>query len=591
MKNRLIKQSAISYTPAVPAIIARPAYCTTTREYVQVWVEKGSYVTIPPSYDPNTADLAARLRGGYSDGQRIFSGTRYPEYRWQNVTICYPATAGRPGRDAVSAVDNQVGWNAGAYSLGKQSGNLVASFVLDRSPNGVLCGLAKLTPEPQSFQQIEHGLFSDGGFYQAYESGRLVHTFGEHASNLPALQIVRRGVDVSYRVGSEEYRSGTPSRGVRVLAAMLYVAGDYVESPTLGALGSMAADIDLVLSGSAGAGTAADPGTGGNGGNAPAYPMDVAMDWTLDGDCYLGNLTAPTAPPVIDVTALAVTLPVQMSAVSTEMANEYPGELQVPFLLLADEELTGAARLDFSVSVEAWEETSQGTTDLVFDSLAVFDGLDAPLVIYTLVSETLTLGTVLDVLLAIEDDLFEALVLRADFSVAMLLEEILAERLTVSDDARAARQLALQYATNLATGAVTRYQGYDFKGYLQVQGDTLAWRPSGLYRLGGDKDEGASIEALLEFAAEDFGSSATKMGEWIYFGLDCDGQAVVKIIDDHDQEYLYRVRGEAPTVRAQLGRGLRSKLWRMQLQVVEASRLDLDSVEWIVRTSTRRLTR
>lgn len=591
MKNRLIKQSAISYTPAVPAIIARPAYCTTTREYVQVWVEKGSYVTIPSSYDPNTTDLAARLRGGYSDGQRIFSGTRYLEYRWQNVTTCYPATAGRAGRDAVSSVDNQVGWNAGAYSLGSQPGNLVASFVLDRSPNGVLCGLAKLTPEPQSFQQIEHGLFSDGGFYQVYESGRLVHTFGQHASNLPELQIIRRGVDVSYRVGSEEYRSGTPSRGVRVLAAMLYVAGDYVESPTLGALGSMAADIDLVLSGSAGAGTAADPGTGSNGGNAPAYPMDVVIDWTLDGDCYLGNLAAQAAPPVIDVTALAVTLPVQMSAVSTELANEYLDELSVPFILLADEELTGQGLVDFSVSIEAWEETNQGTTDLVFESMAVVDGLAAPLVIYTLVRETLTLGTVLEVLFNVDDTLFEALVLREGYNVAMLLQEILAERLVVSDDVRAARQLALQYATNLATGAVTRYQGYDFKGYLRAQGDTFAWRTDGLYRLGGDTDNGQTLNAMLEFAADDFGSSASKYGDWIYFGLNSDGEVMVKVIDDSGREYTYRVQGESPTVRAQLGRGLQSKLWRTQLHVTEASQLELDRVEWVMGSSSRRLAR
>lgn len=588
MKNRLIKQSAISYTPAVPAIIARPAYCTTTRVYGPVWVEKGSYFRVPPYYDPNTTDLAARLRGGYSDGSTMFVGSKYIEYRWQNVTTCYPAVAGRAGRDAVSSVDNQVGWNAGGYSLGSQPGNLVASFVLDRSPNGVLCGLAKLTPEPQSFGQIEHGLFSDGGFYQVYESGRLVHTFGERASDLPELQIMRRGADVTYRVGSEEYVSGTPSRGIRVLAAMLYVAGDYVESPTLGAIVSMAADIDLVLSGSAGAGTAADPGTGGN---APAYPMEAAIEWTLTGDCYLGNLTAPAAPPVIDVTALSVTLPVQMSAVSTEVANEYPGELQVPFILMADEELTGSGRIDFSISVEAWEETSQGNTDLVFESMAVVDGLAAPLVIYTLVRETLTLGTVLEVLFNVDDTLFEALVLREGYSVAMLLQEILAERLVVSDDVRAARQLALQYATNLATGAVTRYQGYDFKGYLRAQGDTFAWRTDGLYRLGGDTDNGQTLNAMLEFAADDFGSSASKYGDWIYFGLNSDGEVMVKVIDDSGREYAYRVQGESPTVRAQLGRGLQSKLWRTQLHVTEASQLELDRVEWVMGSSSRRLAR
>lgn len=580
MKNRLIKQPVQTYIPAVPAVIGRPAYCTSEVVEVDVLVRNGSYITIKQDY-------SARRQAGDSialneaPSVTFFSGTTTTERRKVRQTTCYPEIKGVAGRDAVSTTDNQAGWNAGGRSVAAQDGDLCVTFVVDRSPTGVLCGLADPLASIGSFNSIEHGIFSDGERFKVYESGRLVFTSSQGANAQPALAITRIGTTVTYQIGNDAYVSGNPSRGAKALTAALYIAGDYVDQPSIGPARSMAADIEWFLSGSAGAGTA--------GSTTAVYPMEAAIDWTLAGEAFLGNRPAIKVPPTIDTSSVSLTLPLMMSAVSGEVLVD-DAILAFPVVMRAGEEPAEYASITLPLGVEAWEE-SQRLTDTVIESIVAVEGYSSPLLVYTFIQESLTLGTVLDVLLAIEDDLFESLVLRSDFTVALLLEEILRERLSVSDDARAARQLALQYATNLATGAVTRYEGYDFKGYLQVGGQTLAWRPAGLYRLGGVLDDGRTLEAFIEFAAEDFGTSATKMGESVYFGLDSDGEAVIKIVDDHDQEYLYRVRGEAPTVRAQLGRGLRSKMWRMQLQVAETSRLDLDSVEWVVRTSTRRLTR
>jgi len=585
MRNRLIKQGVTSYTPGVPAVLGRPAYCTTEVVTELVWVEVGGTSFYLYGYD--TSLTAGKSRD--PAGRWIYSGMRVQEPRQVTRTVCYPAVPAQPGRDAVASYDAQVGWNAGASSIALQDGDLSASFILDRAPNGVLCGLASQAVVSGAFAGIEHGIYSDGGRYQVYESGRLVFTSQQLAMNQPRLAIGRAGETVTYYIGTERYVSGNPSRGPKRLAASLYAAGDYVDSPALGPARSLAADVQLELDGTAAAATGTGLGTSTGAQNA--IPLAAAMELYLGGDAFLGIKPAiPATPPVVEVSALAVSLPVLMTAVCAEVAVE-TGRLALDLVVRGDEELSGYGRATFSVEVSAWEEAPRGLQDSYFESILAVDAYDSPLVIYSLIQESLTIGSRFEILIALGDDLFELLALGERFTVAMLLRQVINERLSVSDDARVAQQLALQYATNLATGAVTRYQGFDFGGYLQVGGQSLAWRPNGLYRLGGATDDGQLLEAMLEFAGEDFGTSAAKLGEWIYLGLTSDGEAVVKILNDDGEEFVYQVQGEAPTVRAQLGRGLRSTLWRMRLQVSQASHFDLDSVEWVIRSSTRRLTR
>ncbi|KTT33815.1 hypothetical protein SB18R_03260 [Pseudomonas oryzihabitans] len=585
MRNRLVKQGVSTYTPGVPAVVGRPAYCTSEVVTELVWVDVGGTTRYVNSYDTS---LAAG-RNLDRTGNTIYVGLRVQEPRQMRRTVCYPAVPVQPGRDAVASYDAQIGWNAGASSILLQDGDLIATFVLDRAPNGVLCGLASSGVASGDFSSIEHGLYSDGGRYQVYESGRLVFTSGQMAVNQPALAIGRAGETVTYYIGTERYVSGKPSHGAKRLAASLYVAGDYVDSPALGPARSLSADIQLELDGVAV--TTVGDGKGSNPGGSTTLPMVAVVELDLSGSAFLGNQPAVApSPPVVDVSALVVSLPVVMSAVCTEVVVE-TGRLALDLVVRGDEELSGYGQAEFTVEVSAWEEAPLGLRDDYFETILGLDAYDSPLVVYSLIQESLTIGSQFDILIALGDDLFELLALRDRLTVAMLLRHVIQERLSVSDDARVAQQMALQYATNLATGAVTRYQGYDFGGYLQVDGQTLAWRPNGLYRLGGATDNGQLLEAMLEFAAEDFGTNAAKFCDWIYLGLTSDGEAVVKILDDNGAEYVYQVRGESPTVRAQLSRGLRSTLWRMRLQVSQASQLDLDSVEWVIRSSTRRLTR
>lgn len=73
-----------------------------------------------------------------------------------------------------------------------------------------------------------------------------------------------------------------------------------------------------------------------------------------------------------------------------------------------------------------------------------------------------------------------------------------------SDEATSVRGELLQYATNILTGAVTRYSGFGFAGFCAVGMDTYGWKTDGLYKVGAETDNGALISAIIDFAASDF---------------------------------------------------------------------------------------
>jgi hypothetical protein len=146
----------------------------------------------------------------------------------------------------------------------------------------------------------------------------------------------------------------------------------------------------------------------------------------------------------------------------------------------------------------------------------------------------------------------------------------------------------LQYATNLLTGAATRYEGFGFDGFCRVGMDTYGFKSDGLYKIGGGDDSGAPINMLIDFAADEFGTPQGKRVGNVFLGLETDGDVFVRMTDDDDREANYRAYQRRSEFRADMGRGGKSRFWRLRLEVLDSTEARLDNFEWVVSTTGRR---
>src|SRR5690606_1776687 len=102
------------------------------------------------------------------------------------------------------------------------------------------------------------------------------------------------------------------------------------------------------------------------------------------------------------------------------------------------------------------------------DGAALLDyaQLDAALLLVAL--DGLEVSGSVDVSLVMELAAMAGLELAAHATLGQVLELLAMEQVAVSGSGQAAQQQALQYATNALTGAMTRYEGFDFLGFTRL---------------------------------------------------------------------------------------------------------------------------
>lgn len=360
------------------------------------------------------------------------------------------------------------GWNAGGVTYGTQAGDLIAQFTLVAGSAGIVAGLAPSMSAP-AYSSVEHGVLAQAGQeIQIIEAGAIKASTGIVFTTSVIVQIYRVGTSVYYLVGAFPYSSETPSSGTKAIQAVLFAAGDAVDSPSLA-----------------------------------SYSSDISQAVLSDTISFVDGLGYE--PHVF-------------------------GEMSSTITLTSD----GAGQITILAGME--------------DFITFLDGAGVDLII----------------LAGMES------------------------KITFTDGAGASSQAMLQYATNLATGAVTRYEGFTFDGFCRVGMNTYAFRKEGLYLVESTSDDGAPITAQIDFPAEDFGSTQGKRIGNLFLGLQTDGYVYARTVEDSGQEMngtAYRRRSE---MRADFGRGRASRHWRLRLDIVEASTAELDNIEWVVVATGRR---
>jgi len=604
MANRLLKLARYEYLPAVQEVIARPAYCvtTTTRKAVTTYTTPTTVRRSLNTIDINTGIGAGGIATLNENGTYTVTSPAVPITSYQDVreTVCYPETIGVEGRDAIVVSDSQVGWNAGAASIGQYTGDLFAAFEFNPDGAGMLCGLTPAGSTIAEYNAIRYGLRLSGDTVVVVENGAILVDSGVTYTPSVSVGIHRVGGVVTYRVGAWRYTSSRTSVGTLALSACLYSAGDYIDNPTIVGIKPLSANSQwgwVDFGDTYALDARSDWGWGvtatmGDGFGTAEFPLLVWASEQVLGSAELdvGGVTLEANDlPIVVSSGIITQTPMSMLATGTGTSTGEAEFDAADVILLASDYSYGGA--DFIAveptvnGVSTGEATDAGSTA---DLLLAIDQYISDPVVYALIDETITLGDSIVVVLALDAGLVEYLLPSDDANATLLLTALLESNLQFTDNVNTVRAAMLQYATNLLTGAVGRYEGFDFAGFTQVGLQTYGWKRDGLYKLGYAEDTGEEIQALIDFAAEDFDSTNRKAVRALFFGADTDGMMYARMVDDNNVERTYRVIPHSDTHRANPAQKPTSRFWRLRLEIVDATFADLDNVEWKVTTTGRR---
>lgn len=595
MANRLQKTPIAVYTPAVTPIPERPAYCVTERVFASY-----QNASVPPS-DPAP---------GTGVSWPVF--VLRPVYR--TVTTCYPRIVGRPGSPARTDYYSNAGWNAGARSISTVPENGFFRCVLPSTLSGVQIGFTDAAFD-HTYAHMSHALVARATGYTIIEAGHDVTA----EAPLPAgaeVEIRRTGGVVTFLInGSLVYTSETPSAGEVFAGAVLYSTLDYVDSPVIGSLDlglrfdatlprieTLLSDTDVVLFDrpiprlALAAILDAVPGVMRLQAELPAVralmsDRDVVL---FDAELPVPRVSAHLARPEAVVSGMVGLLPppVFSSLLRSGEAMSFSAELpsRVHFLAADRPVVLCDAELDLRLRLMAWEP---------YMPEGEIDGGDAAYMVdqHTLEFAMLLVGmdslgvesTTASLLIVMELAAMDGLQMLDNASIGSIVELLAMEQVAINSTTSAARRQALQYAVNYMTGALARYQDFDFLGFTQnAHGDAYAWRSDGLYRLGTERDEGDVIRALVDFGATDYGDAHLKRLDAAYLGVRTDGQCYLRVTGDDGVERVYQLVGEGSQKRGRLAKGVASRYWNVRLEVADASFATIDNIELEVAVSQRR---
>lgn len=627
MTNRLTKLAKSKFIPGIAYKPAIPAHCYTTAYQTTIYAELGT--VFRPTYKDGhlvltaaqkaafqTANFiqTANVNGSTSDSTSPLTGvgggvidfyqvlTFYYVYTaLVNSTTCVPAVAEVPGRAAQYVVDTQKGWTSGARSNASLVGNATAEFVFAPVPSAVVCGLAS-GGGVVDIGAIEHGVYATAGQFRIIESGVVVATvYGPTPYDQPKIRIRRSGTAVTYAVGSWTYSSDKPSVGAKTLQATMYAAGDYVDSPSiyatsdLSGIGWVGLQVtgDSLLRGTGKIGLrAVDRGqtrvslrfgfvSGGS--NKPYGQGKVKLPRPYASG-YGGF-------PTVQIGGGEQSIPFYVGGVG-KSGGIGSGNIQLPGIQLRGSSgpyASGGVRLPAiqaqGISSPAGNEVTTATR------VTLGDFYYFQPTVFIMVKEGLGIGGTLELVFVFQEDLAEFLGIGDTASATFLLDLLIHSNLNVRDDVSQVKQDLAQYATNVATGGVTRYSNFGFKSFVKVGMRSFGLRSDGLYELTGDTDDGAFISGIVDFVTEDFGTAMRKRVSNIYVGLATDGQVFVKLTDDDGRDITYRASKHGSTAKVTPAKGISSRFWNMRLEIVDATYAEVDNIEWYVGATGRRLGR
>lgn len=652
MLNLLRKTAQVTYVPAIPGQSYRAAYCYKTwvprgRDAVAPSTQLVCTYYPPPPGFGNGVD-------GYTSYvcKYVTTPGSPAEGYWRETCVpAVPYIAAIPG---VVLADQVVGWNAGARSIyplplvGHGQVRVPADIA------GAVVGLSD-GAGVHTYGHATHAFVVQGGQVQVIESGETKFEYGAApALGTYRVMEVPGGVGY-FVDNVLVYRSPTPSYGQKFLDATLYVTEDAVWDPVIGdvvvrSVPMLSAPVvtatqDRIVRMLSNALTYFIPTVDGvrrslvsmtsmplfralasitagrlvqmrsdsvvtfnyardriDGRCAPARGLfSTSSAVTIAGSPAAATMHANLGPPLVEYAGIngafpaALTPMILQSGENLSVAGDAPTPRGLFGLYDADAEVFPGL-ITLGGSFPAFEYV------LRFDPLGAneFDAIEQVLclgwmrpdaVVFLTVYDGIGVSTQATLTIIIDVGGYDAVAINDELTMSRVIQLVGNSTIRINNSAGYIAALLSQYATNSSSGAITRYEGFGFAGFTHGGGESYGWRKDGVYRIGGETDDGKLLRGAIDFGSFDFGSSAMNYLPDAFVGMGTDGTVYMRVTADDGQPVTYRVVGGSVDRRAKLSKGLRGRQWRVQLEVVDAGSAELYDIEFNVELAARRQTR
>ena len=607
----LIKNQAITFIPGFPGFPGYPGRPAQSARTYTTTVRVCSYTS---SNESEIRDSLSNQSGaiGSGSGERVTPGGK--RCTDQRVTVYVPAQEAIapipsiPGTPSQIITNFKIGWNGRARSIDSMKAAGRFSFSIPVSDVGAIVGLSR-SPQEEGFRDILHGFYVAHGVIRIYESGVEVLYVG----GIPNAEfsITRTYGTVEYRVNGTVVRTTTASSGTVYLAASLYAGGDSVNSYSLETWGEASIDSSArpmqgymgtedygvvigsmrPMTGTMGNIRRAQIGMtfrplSGNMSDGTGYCQITSSMPAMTSDLYGFGLE-----PEYSVAA-GFTLPMQMSINCLTGRIASIDSTTLPMTGVASDRPYAEMRMvtpPMRFYSESYLTPGQGVLLSYVGGRARLNTLTT---MFAIIDANMQVTGFMQVQTLASGSIPASLSASAEFDVQTAVQAFIQSLMRPSAGAfQQAGDPMTVWALNMDVNGSTRYEGYDFNSFAELDGLYYGVKYDGLYLLEGPDDNGTDVDSSVNFGNLNFGSIARKALPYLYCGVASNGNLIIRVEAD-GQTFFYDVRDNTELLKAhrfELGKGLRASYYDVTLMSEGGTAFDLAEIEFFPLELSRKL--
>jgi hypothetical protein len=540
-------------------------------------------------------------------GQPIYRNYCTNVIRYVNLPS-QPYRAPSPAAPAVASqtiIDKMVGWNTRAYSKVSFQSYGRARFKVPRNVSGAVVGLND-TPGKSGYGDIRFAFYCSYGIVRVMQLGAEVAYIGQYDEGA-VFGIRRYKGKIYYEIDGEVVHESNNADMPLFLDAALYTSGDSVEDAEIaglsyseGTLSGMQGFASELASSQAVTALQALTGGGREGvrltttltgfvgqGSDKPYGASTAALPLFSGDAQGGGLLAPQMS-VSDGSLL------MFGGAASGLTGEIGGSaasLSLRFDGMASENLYGESMSSLPALVGSSSGGEGANNASMFSAVTIQNIIQTEAELVIVMNSDATIAGVMAVQVVQDASVLSTGQASTPFAIDAVLEALMYSHASSNSIAPAADDAQTVWVVNTDLQASTRYENYAFNSFAVINGVYYGAKADGLYRLDGDDDNGDPIQAMISMGKMDFGTNLKKSLTNVYVGTSSSGKLFLKVLVD-GQEYTYSARASSESMKVQrfdTGRGIRANYLEFELYNAAGDDFELDSVEFIVATLTRRI--
>lgn len=505
-------------------------------------------------------------------------------------------------------LDLNLGWNAGARSVGFLGGGGKADFKMLPSVIGAVVGLNDAGVDA-GYINIEHAWYFSHGIARIFELGAAVFYSGPYV--LGDKFTVKRvnGRAKYYKNDVLEYESVALISTAMFLDASLYAGDDSVYDPELTDLGYS----DVTMSPMVGLGYGAGA-THHSFSNASMLPMTISTRVASRGNASMLPLVGLAADrvygqsagvfepmtvfaqggmPVPDFAIANVAMLYLTAGTSHGLTGTIGGSSgsMAPMDGLGSEGVYGESVISMLPMVGVGYAYEGNNNASMLTSFGAFGSLSAPIERLVVMTSDMTMATFVEVSRLVDAEMQSSFSMATEMEFVAALRAVMNTLVMMSFGVPTFDSVSQAWVVNANTGASSRYEDFPFTSYGKIGGRYYGCLSDGIYLLEGETDASLPIRASVDFGNNSYGTSRLKGCPSAYLGVSSSGGMFLKVVAN-DREYLYKARSysdDFKTHRVDLGRGLRANYLRFELYNSDGCDFELDSVEFLIVPQSRRI--